>query len=181
MEHELRITIQPLRQAGKMCFHPKTGLPSTRRFLLRVVREQRGVELVEAALVLPLLLMLLIGMVWMGRAYNVYETITRAAREGARFAVAPSCATCGNTFPSDSEVVSVVNAALSASVIDPASVNPAITITRNQVLNPSDPSTVRVSGVVVSFGYPFQFVLPFTSLNLSTITISTSVQMRQEF
>ena len=164
-----------------MCLHPNTGLPSTRRFSRRVVREQRGVELVEAALVLPLLLTLLIGMVWMGRAYNVYETITRAAREGARFAVAPSCATCGNTFPSDSEVVSVVNAALSASVVDPARVNPAITITRNQVLNPADPSTVRVSGVVVSFGYPFQFVLPFTSLHLTTITISTSVQMRQEF
>ena len=181
MEHELRMTIQPLRQAGKMCLHPKTGLPSTTRFLRRLVREQRGVELVEAALVLPLLLMLLIGMVSMGRAYNVYETITRAAREGARFAVAPSCATCGNTFPSDSEVVSVVNGALSASQIDPSQVSPAITITRNQVLNPADPSTVRVSGVVVRFGYPFQFVIPFTSLNLSTITISTSVQMRQEF
>ncbi len=49
---------------------------------------ERGAELVEMAFVLPLLLTLLIGVFWAARAYNIYETITRAAREGARVAVA---------------------------------------------------------------------------------------------
>ena len=50
-------------------------------------------------------------------------------------------------------------------------------------LNPSDPSSSQVSGVVISFGYPFQFVIPFTSLTgtKGKITINTKVQMRQEF
>src|SRR5215470_6419695 len=55
-----------------------------------------GVELVEAAFVLPILLTILLGTIWMGRAYMVYEAITRSAREGARYEVLPTCATCGN-------------------------------------------------------------------------------------
>ena len=51
------------------------------------------------ALILQVLLMLLIGLFWVGRACHVYGTITRAAREGARVAIAPSCGTCGNSFP----------------------------------------------------------------------------------
>jgi len=146
----------------------------------RLAREERGVELVEAALVFPLLLALIIGVFWLGRAYNIYESITRAAREGARFALAPSCATCGNTFPTDTEVTTVINGALSAASMDQTKVNPAISISRNQVLNPADPTSTQVAGVVISFGYPVKLIIPFTPLNATTITITTQVQMRQE-
>ncbi|HJY86800.1 MAG TPA: TadE/TadG family type IV pilus assembly protein [Candidatus Acidoferrales bacterium] len=160
----------------------KTLMLSSRR-PRQVAAEERGAEIVEFAIVAPLLLTLIIGIVWLGRAYNVYQTITRAAREGARFAVAPSCSSCGNTFPTDAEIKNVINGALTASSLDPSQVNPPITIARNQVLNPSDPSSSQVSGVVISFGYPFQFVIPFTSLTgtKGKITINTKVQMRQEF
>ncbi len=181
MERELLWARGSPSERGEMCLHLKTPRRSKRRLPGRLVTDARGAEILEAAIVLPILLTLLIGTVWMGRAYNVYETMTRAAREGARFAVAPSCATCGNAPPTDSEVTGVIKAALSAANMDPANVNPAITIARNQVLNLADPPSVQVSGVVITFGYPFQFVVPFTSLNLSTITISTSVRMRQEF
>ncbi len=181
MERELPLAKGPARQRGKMCLHLKTPVRSKPRLPGRLATDARGAEILEAAIVLPILLTLLIGTVWLGRAYNVYETMTRAAREGARFAVAPSCATCGNAPPTDAEVTDVINAALSAANMDPLNVSPAIAITRNVVLNLADPSSVQVSGVVITFGYPFQFVVPFTSLNMSTITISTSVQMRQEF
>jgi hypothetical protein len=49
-------------------------------------RDDRGANLVEMALVLPLLLMLFMGIVDFGRAYYSYVTLTNAAREGARFA-----------------------------------------------------------------------------------------------
>src|SRR5579862_6687003 len=62
----------------------------------RLWQEERGAEVVEFAFVVPLLLSLLIGIVWAGRAYNVHETVTRAAREGARAAVAPTCFGCGS-------------------------------------------------------------------------------------
>jgi Flp pilus assembly protein TadG len=60
----------------------------------RLARETRGTELAEAAVVLPLLFVVLIGVFWFGQAFRIYGALTHAAREGARAAVAPACATC---------------------------------------------------------------------------------------
>ena len=186
MEHELLITKSIAGSTAEMCLHPKTPLWARLRRSGRLAREERGVELVEAALVFPLLLALIIGGFWLGRAYNIYESLTRAAREGARFALAPSCATCGNTFPGNAEVTTVINNALSAASMDPAQVSPAISIlpanrnTGTQMLNPTDPTSTQVPGVVIKFGYPVKLIIPFTPLNAMTITITTQVQMRQE-
>ena len=143
----------------------------------RAVAEERGAELLEFAIVLPVLLMLLIGMIWLGRAYNIYETMTRAAREGARYAGAPTCAKCGNQLPVASQVQAVVDAALSASALDPTR-KTNYSYQTGVTLNPGSDS--QETGVVISFSYPVQLVIPFTTLNASTITISTQVQMRQE-
>lgn len=47
---------------------------------------ERGANLVEFALVLPLLVLLLVGVADFGRAFNNYIIITNASREGARYA-----------------------------------------------------------------------------------------------
>lgn len=47
---------------------------------------QRGAALVELAIALPLLVMLLVGMVSAGIAYNNQLALTHAAREGGRYA-----------------------------------------------------------------------------------------------
>jgi len=49
-------------------------------------RTERGANLVEVALVLPLLFLLLMGVADLGRAFYTYVSLTNAAREGARFA-----------------------------------------------------------------------------------------------
>jgi len=51
----------------------------------RRVRD-RGTAAVEFALVLPLLLLIVFGMIDLGRALNAQITLTEAAREGARLA-----------------------------------------------------------------------------------------------
>jgi Flp pilus assembly protein TadG len=51
------------------------------------VRDQRGVALVEFALVAPLLFLLLFGMLDFGRAFNYWIDSTHLANEGARWAV----------------------------------------------------------------------------------------------
>jgi Flp pilus assembly protein TadG len=56
-------------------------------FLRASARNERGQALVEFAIVLPMLLLLLLGIVDFARAWNVYEVLTDAAREGARIAV----------------------------------------------------------------------------------------------
>src|SRR5262249_44590109 len=50
---------------------------------------------------------------------------------------------------------------------------------RNIQLNQNGTST-PVCGVIVSFTYPYQFVLPFTSLNNQRIQLKTQVEMRGE-
>ena len=58
---------------------------------LRTPRGQRSQALIEFALVSPVLLLLLFGIIDIGRAIFYYDTINHAAREGARTAVrAPS-------------------------------------------------------------------------------------------
>jgi hypothetical protein len=50
-------------------------------------RGERGQALAEFALVLPLILFFIAGIVEFGRAWNIKQAITDAAREGARYAV----------------------------------------------------------------------------------------------
>jgi hypothetical protein len=85
-----------------------------------------GSEIAEAALVIPIFFMLMIGIYWFGRAFNTYATINHAAREGARIGTASTsaCATCGspNTPPTADTIALQVKQALQASSLDPSQV-----------------------------------------------------------
>ena len=50
-------------------------------------RHRAGQALVEFALVIPVFLLLLVGLFDLGRAVFAYNTLTNAAREGARLAI----------------------------------------------------------------------------------------------
>ena len=67
-------------------------------------KAQRSQPLIEFALVSPVLLLLLFGVVDIGRAIFYYDTINHAAREGARVAVRAS-----NQLPTNSDVLGTVN------------------------------------------------------------------------
>ncbi|AMB41237.1 pilus assembly protein TadE [Paenarthrobacter ureafaciens] len=49
-------------------------------------RKERGAVAIEMAILLPLLLLILIGIIEFGRVLNVQVSLTQAAREGARYA-----------------------------------------------------------------------------------------------
>jgi len=52
----------------------------------RIIKSEKGASAVEFALILPILIILIFGIVQFGIAFNNYITITHAAREGARIA-----------------------------------------------------------------------------------------------
>jgi TadE-like protein len=176
------------------------------RRLARILRGDGGAEIAEAAMVLPLVFMLLMGIVWFGRAFNIYSTITQAAQRGAVTAARPACATCPapvdgwNDFPGDDAVDNAIFSVLRASSIDPSQIIAAkavtyphcpapapsggcattkkITVCRSVVLNANtDPPQC---GTIVSFEYPFQFFLPFTSLSMQQINLAAAGQSRME-
>ncbi|MFD5276608.1 TadE/TadG family type IV pilus assembly protein [Pseudarthrobacter sp. NPDC058362] len=49
-------------------------------------QKERGAVAVEMAFILPLLLLILIGTMEFGRVFNIQNSLTQAAREGARHA-----------------------------------------------------------------------------------------------
>ena len=50
-------------------------------------RSEKGAELLEAAITIPILLLISVGIFEFGRAYQTSEVLINAAREGARIAV----------------------------------------------------------------------------------------------
>ena len=59
------------------------------RRLRKLWRRDEGAALVEAAFVLPLLLFVSVAIIEFGRAFQTWQIVTNAAREGARVAVLP--------------------------------------------------------------------------------------------
>jgi hypothetical protein len=62
----------------------------------RIRRNRKGQALIEFALVLPILLLVVVGMLEFARAWNLHQVMTDAVREGARRAV------LANDWPVDS-------------------------------------------------------------------------------
>ena len=155
------------------------------RSVTRLGRETSGAEIAEAAVVLPLLFMLLFGIMWFARAFNIYTTINRAARQGALAAAANNCATCGNTRQTAANIqTNVVNPILTASHLDPGQVQ-NFTVLWDHPLNPGTPPVEL--GAVVSLQYPYSFKLngisccpPTLSPITTGIIMTAQAQARQE-
>jgi Flp pilus assembly protein TadG len=128
-------------------------------------------------MVLPVLMVLLIGMVWIGRGVSVYQALERAAREGARVYLAPTSATLGN---GQTDPTTTIDNALTAASLDYTQAS--VVFKKNQALDPGDPANYQVAGVTVSVTYPLQLNIPFTPWNGGPpINLTSIVTMRQEF
>ena len=172
--------------------------------ITRKLRGAEGAEILEAALVLPLVFTLLLGIIWFGRAFNIYSTIQQAAQQGAIKAARSSCATCGNNFSADTTVTGAVEAVMKSSSLDTAQIvayasskpifcpsppypdgqctleSDKVTVCRNVQLNVPVSSQSAQCGVAVMFQYPFSFNFPGTSLNMQRIIMTAQAQSRME-
>jgi Flp pilus assembly protein TadG len=111
-------------------------------------RGERGAELVEFALVLPILMLVLAGMVDMGFLFKNYEVVTNAAREGARMAALPGW--------TETDVKQRVSAYLRAGGLNGA----AGATTISQVVLVTDAATGRsINGIKVVVTYPHTFMI----------------------
>jgi len=133
----------------------------------RRIRARRGQALVEFALLSPILMLIVLGIVEFGRAWNAYQTITDAAREATRTAVV------NNGAPIDS-IYNTINRALARVGLDSTAESTTIVGWQSGTGNPT---TVQVS-------YPYHMgwisgLLGWTGAQ-SDITLKTSIAMRQE-
>lgn len=76
--------LSALRRAARASATPARAF---RRLARALARDERGTQLVELALVVPLLLMLLGATAEFARFFNTYSTLAKATRAGARYQI----------------------------------------------------------------------------------------------
>jgi Flp pilus assembly protein TadG len=124
---------------------------------LRVNAGSDGQALLEFALAIPVFLLLLIGLFDLGRAVFAYNTLTNAAREGARLAIV------------NQDVATIVERAKSQTAIVELD-DPSVTVAFYQKATDGTPDTARPCDLVavgclavVSFEATYQPITPIVS------------------
>lgn len=147
---------------------------------MRRARRQDGQALIEAALVIPLLLLISVGIFEFGRAYQTWQILTNAAREGARMAVVPYNP---GTAAIQSRVQQYMrDGQLPASAIAAAAVN--IVPDTISIAGAAGPVSVAATRVTISYPFDFMVLRPVARLmsrNIGgPISIQASSIMRNE-
>jgi len=143
---------------------------------MRLLKNERGAVLMEAAVTIPMLLLICVGIFEFGRAYQTWQVLTNAAREGARMAVVPS----GDPNAAEARVRQYMQAG-QLPRFDVANV----TVDRSASIVVNGGSE---SATLVTVDYPFDFMVlqPVARLvvaNTNTgqpITMTASALMRNE-
>jgi Flp pilus assembly protein TadG len=132
--------------------------------MLKRLRNQRGAALIETAITIPLVLLVSVSIFEFGRAYQTWQVLTNAAREGARIAVLEQY--------TDADVTTTVRNYLTSGRLTNAS-SASITVVRNVPFG-----TVTASRITVN--YPFQFIVlnPVAKLVRKSSTVGTPLTMQ---
>ena len=131
-------------------------------------RDERGTALIETALTFPLVLLLSVSVFEFGRAFQHWQILTNAAREGARIAVLPGI--------SDEDVSARVQSYLEAGRLAAAD-EATVAIARNDEISIGGDDTASAS--TVSISYPFEFIVlqPLMPLVVSNSTVGEAITM----
>ncbi|MCM3666350.1 pilus assembly protein [Mesobacillus subterraneus] len=125
-------------------------------------RDERGQSLVETALILPVFLLLLVGILDFGRIMYSYAHLHMAAQETVRM---------GGLGKNDTEITSFAKDYVQLQEVDQLKIN----------ISPGDSSRDAGDYVTVKLEYPFQFFTPFvSSLFSSSLSIKTESTIRVE-
>lgn len=146
-----------------------------KRRLARRAGEESGAELIEFALVFPMLLLLAAGIADFGFLFQRYEVVTNAAREGARMAG------LGGTTPyTQADVTERVQSYLDSGGLTAA---PAVSVTWAPTTLASG-RTVNLATVVVDYPHQFNIIGPVAAMvggtGWGTITLRGQSVMRVE-
>jgi Flp pilus assembly protein TadG len=132
--------------------------------------KERGVAMMEFALLLPFLVLIVMLVVEGSRMIRTHQVLNNAAREGARLSILPE--NKGSTADIVTEVVNYAN--LNGVTISSADVtiNQAATINNGGVL-------MSASTVTISHAYTMNYVSVFTWLGVpSSYTLQGSAEFR---
>ena len=152
-------------------------LARTRGRCARRLTGERGAALLETAIALPLVLLVAVGIFEFGRAFQTWQVLTNAAREGARVAVLPN--------PVAGSVEARVREYMTSGQLGNAA-TATVTVNRNATISIGG---ANASASIVTVQYPYSFmvlnpvarlVVRTSRLGAAPITIMTTAEMRNE-
>jgi len=145
---------------------------------------QRGIQLIEFALVLPLLVMLFLVAGEGGAMVRTHQVLNNAAREGARLAASPGSEyiyQSGNALNSQirNQIIDQVRnyVVVNYATVNAANLTITISATKVPVSTPTTGGGFDTSVVTVSYPYHLRY-LPSFGVIPSTINLRASAQFR---
>ena len=138
------------------------------RRLRKLWRRDDGAALMEAAFVLPLLLFVSVAIIEFGRAFQTWQIVTNAAREGARVAVLPGM--------TDDAIRTRVQDYMNMGISSPGSAT--ITIDRTTTVSIGGAATASASKVQVDYPFTFIVLQPLGELLVRGSTVGNAFTMR---
>jgi Flp pilus assembly protein TadG len=143
---------------------------------MRRLRDDRGAELIEMALILPVLMLIIAGIVDFGFLFQKFNVVTNAAREGARMGILPDDYADADvrsrvqTYLRDAGLNSTCNSADCVVEIDPVTIA-------------TSGADVSAKSVRVTIFHRFSVLDPISRLiggSFSSISVSGRAVMRLE-
>jgi Flp pilus assembly protein TadG len=141
--------------------------------MFKRLRNQRGAALLETAITIPIVLLISVSIFEFGRAYQTWQVLTNAAREGARVSIL--------TDQTDAQVTAAVRNYMTSGRLPNAASAP-INVERSVAFGGNTASRITIS-------YPFNFVVlspvarlvqRSSNLGRSPLTMSAVAMMRNE-
>jgi Flp pilus assembly protein TadG len=142
--------------------------------MMKRLRNQRGAALLETAITIPIVLVVSVSIFEFGRAYQTWQVLTNAAREGARVAVLSES--------TDAQITSAVKGYMTSGKL-PAATSATVTVER------SVPFAGVNTASRITVAYPFNFIVLNPVMRLVTkgtntgkgvTTMSSVALMRNE-
>ena len=131
--------------------------------MTRRIRDERGQATVEFALILPILLLLILGIIEFGKAWNIAQIATDAVREGTR-----KCVIADNTVFKNAWVETDIKNMMARAGVPTA-------VSDVQITGDCDGGT---DAVTITLTIPYSWM--FFNVALQPINIVSSFTMRNE-
>jgi Flp pilus assembly protein TadG len=126
-------------------------------------KNERGAALLETAITIPIILLISVSIFEFGRAYQTWQVLTNAAREGARIAILID--------KTDADVENAVKGYITSGGL-PLGTS-VVGIERNVAMGPNTASRITVN-------YPFSFIVLNPVIRLVTPSSTTGAPLTMQ-
>ena len=143
--------------------------------LLKRLGGDQAAQLVEFALVLPMLLLVVLGIAEFGFIFQRYEVVTNAAREGARMAVLPGYTTA--------DVDARVRVYVTQGKVPTTVTNPNIAVTDVAIVVGAGLPPINAKRVTVTYTHSYTFlpkIATWFGATYTTVPLKAVAEMRKE-